>query len=67
MPALILYNKGGILCDELSLHFFFFCYLLKLLKKKTDFVLLACMIKPRFFMPDQLFRSLGGFVFFKKN
>lgn len=60
MPALILYNKWGILCDELSLHFFF-CYLLKW---KTDFVLLACMIKPRFFMPNQLFPSLGGFVFF---
>ena len=40
----------------------FFCYLMKFLKKITDFELLACMIKPRFFMPDQLFPSLGGFV-----
>ena len=67
MPALILYNKWGILCDELSLHFFLL--LTEVLKTKTDFVLLACMIKPRFFMPNQLFPSLGGFVFcffFKK-
>ena len=60
MPALILYNKWGILCDELSLHW----APAKVLKTKTDFVLLACMIKPRFFMPNQLFPSLGGFVFF---
>ena len=45
----------------------FFLLLIEVLKTKTDFVLLACMIKPRFFMPNQLFPSLGGFVFFFKK
>ena len=57
------YIINGGFCAMSSPCTFFCC----LLKWKTDFVLLACVIKPRFFMPNQLFPSLGGFVFFLKK